>query len=385
MSQAIRERVPNDVVADILGGLPVKSLIRFSCVSKFLNSIISDPTFISTHFKLNLNQPKSSISPNTQPGYYLLYKTSSSKELCTVFCNNDDYTLTQISRFEIPNVFDKCSEVVGFCNGIFCLASFDKDLHHISYLWNPSIGMFKKLLATRLTGEDFRIVVFGLAYDCQNNDFKVLRLVGFFGREAEAEIYSLRMGSWTKVVISMESLRGYEPNIGTIVDVMPPCVFCNGALHCTAFTRQGRFILSFDVSDERFREIMMPRDFRDGIIVMFEQVAVFKGSLAIIVFSHNFLNLGIPGGCLCHIWVMEEYGVADSWTRKFLVPLSDWVWEPLFYGCTDNGELLIKNDSGLVSIDPESRNQNILAIEDSNWVGFSANSMESLVLLDGGK
>ena len=292
--------------------------------------------------------------------------------------------MTQISRFEIPNVFDKCS-VAGFCNGIFCLASSDKDLHHISYLWNPSVGMFKKLLATRLTGKDFRIVVFGLAYDCQNNDFKVLRLVGFFGREAEAEIYRLRMGSWTKVVISMESLRGYEPNIGTILDVMPPCVFCNGALHCMAFTRQGRFILSFDVSDERFREMMMPRNFRDGIIVMFEKVAVFKGSLAIIVFSHNFLNLGIPGGCLCHIWVMEEYGVADSWTRKFLVPLRDWVWEHLFYGCTDNGELLIKNASGLVSIDPESRNQNILAIEDSKWVGFSANSMESLVLLDEGK
>ncbi|KAK9987964.1 hypothetical protein SO802_028203 [Lithocarpus litseifolius] len=120
------------------------------------------------------------------------------------------------------------------------------------------------------------------------------------------------MASWTKVLISMESLRGYEPNIGTIVDVMPPCVFCNGALHYRGFTRQGRFILSFDVSDERFCEIMMPSNFRDGIIVMFEQVAMFKGSLAIIIFSHNFLNLGILGGCLCHIWVMEEYGVANS-------------------------------------------------------------------------
>ena len=63
----------------------------------------------------------------------------------------------------------------------------------------------------------------------------------------------------------------------------------------------------------------------------------------------------------------------------------EWVWAGNFFGCTNNGELLIKNATGLVSIDPESQNQNILTIEDANWVAFSANSMESLVLLDGGK
>ena len=58
-----------------------------------------------------------------------------------------------------------------------------------------------------------------------------------------------------------------------------------------------------------------------------------------------------------------------------------------FYGNgrTDNGELLIKTATGLVSIDPESQNQNILAFEDADWVGCTANSMESLILLDGGK
>jgi hypothetical protein len=37
----------------------------------------------------------------------------------------------------------------------------------------------------------------------------------------------------------------------------------------------------------------------------------------------------------------------------------------------------------LVSFDPESLNKNILAIEDAQWVGYTPNSMESLVLLDG--
>ena len=67
-----------------------------------------------------------------------------------------------------------------------------------------------------------------------------------------------------------------------------------------------------------------------------------------------------------------------------MVPMI-WDWVDYFFGCTDDGELLIKNDTGPVSIDPESQNQNILAIEDADWMGFTANSMESLILLDGGK
>ncbi|KAL4616413.1 hypothetical protein ACB092_07G197100 [Castanea dentata] len=374
------ERLPNDVVEDILGQLPVKSLTRFRCVSKSFDSIITDPTFITKHFKLNLNQSESLISTNTHSGY-LLYTTKvknrspSSKHLCAVLRNNDS-TLTQISRFEIPSLFEKHS-LVGFCNGLFCLASRDNDLNHIIYLWNPSIRMFKKLLATPFTDEDkkeHKRSVVGLAYNSQNNDFKILRLLSvFLGPEAEAEIYSLGTDSWRKVVISMESLRGYEPNFGRIVKIHPPCTFFNGALHTVAITSRHRFILSFDVNDESFREIMLPCNPLD-VATSVTQLALFKGSLALFVFSDSIW------GALCNIWVMEEYGVAESWTRKYTLPI---IWNNHFYGCTDNGEVLIKDATGLISFDPESRKQNILAIEDADWVGFTANSMESLILLDG--
>ncbi|KAF3947349.1 hypothetical protein CMV_026505 [Castanea mollissima] len=347
----MRELLPDDVVEDILGHLPVKSLTRFRCVSKSCESIITDHTFVTKHLKLNLNQFESLMSTNANSGY-LLYTTKdknsspSSKQLCTVFCNNDR-TLTQVSS-------------------------------HIIYLWNPSIRMFKKLLATIFTDKYARSVI-GLAYNSQNNDFKILRLVSFLGgQEVEAEIYSLSTDSWRKVVISMESLRGYEPNFGTIADTDRTCIFLNGALHTVAITSRHHFILSFDINDESFREIMLPPNHLDGVPVNFAELAVFKGCLAVFVFVHGCRDI------LCHIWVMEEYGVAESWTRKYLVA-RNWVSGGYFFGCTDNGELLIKNSTGPVSIDPESQNQNILAIEDPDWMGFTANSMESLILLDGGK
>ena len=244
--------------------------------------------------------------------------------------------------------------------------------------------MCKKLVATRFNRKYNERAAIGFAYDSLNNDFKILRIVCnamFKESEAEAEIYTLSSDSWRKVVTSMQSLSGCEVTEPKLV--WGPFTFYNGALHALAFTTGYLYILSFDISDESFHEIMMPRNHLDGMTNYFNKLAVYKGLLANFVFSNDFGNEH-NGRFLCHVWVMEEYGVPESWTRKFVIPMK-WVrWEH-FFGCTNNGELLIKNATGLVSIDSESQNQNILAIEDAHWVVFSANSMESLVLLDGGR
>ncbi|XP_050261462.1 uncharacterized protein LOC126706186 isoform X2 [Quercus robur] len=121
---------------------------------------------------------------------------------------------------------------------------------------------------------------------------------------------------------------------------------------------------------------MPPPHLSFGVPGCFNELALFKGSLAVFAYGNNHQ------GVLCHIWVMEEYGVAESWTEKYRVQM-DWFWDGHFIGFADNGELLIKNAFGLVSIDLESQNQNILAIEGADWVGSTTNLMESLILLDG--
>ena len=106
------ERLPHDVVYDILTRLAVKSLMRFRCVSKSCNSIIINPIFSSTH----LDRAKSLSNKNG----YLLYLDDASenppyrRELCMVVYN----TLTKISRFQIP--FSHVN-IAGFYDGMFCL------------------------------------------------------------------------------------------------------------------------------------------------------------------------------------------------------------------------------------------------------------------------
>jgi F-box interacting protein len=234
-----------------------------------------------------------------------------------------------------------------------------------------------------------RIDVVGLAYHSQNNDFKILRIVCYdklidkesivwsnksFDQEklppAEAEVYTFSTDSWREVEISVESLAGSIDSLSGA-----PCLFFNGALHSIAYSGDHHFVLSFDVNDEIFREIMLPQNYLlDGAYPYRKSLAVFKKSLAFMVCYEDQDD----GTDKCHLWVMREYGVVESWTKTCLP-----VAVLNFYGCTDNGELLIKNfDEGFISYDPESLNKNDLGIRHPRWLGYTAGLMESLVLLD---
>ena len=136
--------------------------------------------------------------------------------------------------------------------------------------------------------------------------------------------------------------------------------------------------LSFDVNDERFREILLPQNYLDGYFrLLSEGLAVFKGSLALIAFTEALADKSK----ICHIWVMKEYGAVKSWTKKSVL-MKD---AARFFDCTVNGELLICKFRPFqrLSFDPESLNEEILRIPNAGSMIYTANFVESLVLLDG--
>uniref|UniRef100_A0A2N9GCQ8 F-box domain-containing protein n=1 Tax=Fagus sylvatica TaxID=28930 RepID=A0A2N9GCQ8_FAGSY len=234
------ERLPHDVVYDILTRLAVKSLMRLrlrcQIFPNLVNSIIINPIFSSTH----LDRAKSLSNKNG----YLLYLDDASgnppyrRELCTVVYN----TLTEISRFQIP--FSHV-DIAGFYDGMFCLQN---NRNNELYLWNPSIRKFKNLVPPRLTRRiESKNLVHGLAYHSQNNDFKVLRLVTY-EVWAKAEVYTLSTDSWREVVMPVESITRFTGGYS----YKSYCISFHGALHTIVDSTEGVFIMSFDVNDETF-------------------------------------------------------------------------------------------------------------------------------------
>ena len=381
MSQSLLlQLLLDDLVYEILTWVPVKSLIRFRCVSKSWYSTITSHKFIKTH----LDRAKSSSNNNND---YLLYKSqrmsSSPNELCTVV-HNSDRTLSEISRFQIPDYF---VYIVGFCNGMFLSADDDSDHGHVVYLWNPSIRKYKKLPPSHFIhtfGPSDYCFTFGLAYHYQNNDYKILKLIYEYSPgekvpPAEAEVYTLSTDSWRRFVISVESSSGSRP-IGS-VDCLNESglLFFNGALHSIACSEDYKFILSFDVNDERFREILLPQNYLEGVSLLFEGLAVFKGSLTLFVFGEALADKSN----LCHLWIMKEYGVVESWTKKTIQRKEAAEFFDCIVDSTVKGECYTFWSFWKLSLDPENLNKEIFRIPNAGCIINATNFVESLVLLDG--
>uniref|UniRef100_A0A2N9FMK1 Integrase catalytic domain-containing protein n=1 Tax=Fagus sylvatica TaxID=28930 RepID=A0A2N9FMK1_FAGSY len=199
--------------------------------------------------------------------------------------------------------------IVGYCNGLICgTVCYGRTI----YLWNPSIGKCKTLTGTSLpvkAADTFKSAL-GFVYHSESDDYKIVRIVGWLKQnviEAEEDNHNLLM----------ELCIG---QLGRMTNF--------GICHLMSILRN-------------LEEIMLPpRNRLEGFLTE------FKGLLALVVCGQD----GDHGQCF--MWVMREYGVVESWV-KLIVPLELY----RFFGCTNNGQLLIESyydDGKLCLFDPET-------------------------------
>ncbi|KAA8526246.1 hypothetical protein F0562_008551 [Nyssa sinensis] len=249
-------------------------------------------------------------------------------------------------------------------------------LASIILLWNPATRVFKDLPASPIARpESLPIkVVLGFGFDRNANDYKLLRVVYYGYPVSQVEVYSLSTNSWKEIKTDMRFLI-FESS---------GSVFLKGGFHWTAVGFQelnGReVIVSFDMVDEVFRYIMLPT-FRlsddDGDRFRWH-VVVFKECLGVVVCSKKGPNKKFD------IWVMNEYGVAESWVKYISFGPFPGINRPL--RCGRNGVVLLEKDRGeLVLYDPNTE-----AFKDLEADGVVCWSdvfihVESLLPIKGGK
>ncbi|KAG5549753.1 hypothetical protein RHGRI_014903 [Rhododendron griersonianum] len=245
---------------------------------------------------------------------------------------------------------------VGCCDGLVCIA-----IEREVCIWNPSTRKSKSLPSDGTSCH--YLARYGFGYDDTIDDYKV---VGFFGDvskgryEVEVKVYTLRSDSWKKI-------GGFPHNLSTLNGLG---TFVNGALHWIVTMKSNMIIVSLDLAKETFAEVLQP-DYRDGH--WYETLFVLNGCLGMLCGNNACAD----------IWVMEQYGIRESWTNLVVIPrvpyLSGYPYSPPLC-ILKNGEILLKNDVHLVRYNPKDGTFSYPMIHNCSPC-FCANSyVESLVL-----
>lgn len=406
------DNLPNEVIVEILSRLPLKSLVSFMSVSKTWYSLISSPHFIATHLNRAISDPQ-------YPPYLLLghYDGELQKARFTLHSCDDPFPRKHIYKqvnysfaalnqllyylrdeverevgfFECasdfiefrfpPNSSSRFFSVVGSSNGLLCLADDVSGCDSCEYfLWNPSIQKSIRLPSPniRFRSHGRHMHSLGFGYDPETDDYKLVRLAYLAGNARIrfntvpplVEIYTLRTGAWRSVA---------APGPPYVIDERSFSALVNGAVHWLAHTPlcQDAFrnvIVSFNVGDEAFREMAVPESLQGYLLNM--AVMVLNGYLALVPCNRR-------SGDECHsVWVMKEYGVAESWTKLFDIDI-DGGGLVRVIGFTKNGEvLLVTKDGKLVSYEPRSQETMDLHIRGLTESFYLNTYVESIVLLN---
>ncbi|KAK1438276.1 hypothetical protein QVD17_04082 [Tagetes erecta] len=326
-SQAI---MPPEIITEILHHLPTKSLGRFRCVSKSFQSLLSQSTFIKTH-KNTLNHKHFILNSNHYSLYSLPLHYHEEQEAVH-------------SPMELCLELDPHVDMFTFhgsCNGLVLLSGHDVDGGHTLIVLNPVTTEFVTLPKSGLDIiDDMREIdiVFGFGYDFTNDDYKVVT-ISFFEEEVDVDgihvhVYSLKTCTW-KWVCDFPYDHTYGKSF--------PGVFVNGFLHWIAIRGSDDLgvIVAFSLENENLSEVALPKCFIDVDIMATNEVKLDFGEKLVV-----FLG--------CEVWLMNEYGVPESWTKielnGFNVVSID---QPMIF--FENGEILVVVDNQMLVYDIEGR------------------------------
>lgn len=361
--------LPLELWAEILARLPAKTLIELRFVSDDWKSLIESPNFASLH--LNLCKSNRENTP-----LFLIEQGCSKVGLGSIRCSE---TFRRMSRFDLPNYFVDLDWAGGnYVNGVILLRILDSDTDNISFfiMWNPCIGKYVEIHPPCPFAEQEVRVGFG--FDSGSHDFKVVVMVceQTPWRDCPApkpnrvpfpvmvHVYSLKTRGWRSFEVETQWFKSLRFEDRT--------VFFNGCMHwigcdvsMVPYPLYGSHVVTFDVKSEVFNNFGLP----DGRAI--------NRSRILTVLGESLAMLDLYPGCSL-IWVMEKYGVGDSWVQRFKIDLE---YEE-FLHFKRNGEFFVTViKEGVKMYNIKSKEIKDLARSYRDRVIFMDSYVESLMML----
>ncbi|CAK7338459.1 unnamed protein product [Dovyalis caffra] len=275
--------------------------------------------------KKNKPSPTHSISPSpsSNPHFAKLHLSKSStailiedgcfrsKELLsTQFVEEVHNRTLDVEKMRFvsnTNLPDTEFHFINSCNGLLCLYGKSKgDFNQMIYVCNPILGEYiiiPVLHKLRKYGHRF-----ALGFSSVSNQYKALQTIfpeGEYVRQVRAEVYTVGTGRWRSMGNAPFNLGHLDAN-----------AFVHDSVHWIDCTLENDgFICAFDFGFEQFKRLSLPPSsqiLEGSRIHSIACVGVLKAWL--------FVAFEVYSECGdIEIWVMEEYGVKESWSKKFVV------------------------------------------------------------------
>ncbi|XP_065872541.1 F-box protein CPR1-like [Euphorbia lathyris] len=310
-------QLPQELIIEILLWLPVESLLRFRCLSKFLRGVIDSPDFINSHLS------KSSQNFNLRK---LIFQHPYREKFHVRDMILDPEEEILLLRKPVSSLWKEVSwkEVYGYCKGLLLL--YGSASYFGLARWNPSTRQHRDLpdcpFKLPSNVEYYRIIGSGLGYDDSTDDYRAFFIVQV-QLEFHVWIYGLKSNSWRRA-------QNF-PYVGYKFDTDPGIAglgffTTDGSIHwlCSLDSDPWQSeIVTFDMRKETFSIVSQPVCRVEGFL---KELHVLEGCLCISYFSGCPFSIPLP--LQSDLYIRKKNGDDQfTWTKLFSVTRA----EPLFF------------------------------------------------------
>nr|XP_043613721.1 F-box/kelch-repeat protein At3g23880-like [Erigeron canadensis] len=250
-----------ELTDEIFLRLPIKSLLRFRCLSKYWFSRIASPDFIRTHKLRSVNTPWK-LLVKYHHWFYRgtdIYSLFSENKLSLDYRTADQST--NVAKLDLPTPID--FEIVGSCNGVFCVVDKEKKFS----LWNPSIGRKLTIPVPLNYIEKGHDLALGFGVDPVTDDYKIV-IISYL--KTDPLVYSMKTDTWSLINSPTMMLKNVLSRRACLV---------NGTLYWVIKRNpNGICIMTFDLSTYVCGTVEFPEPWCDRRKLMM----VVKDSLALV-------------------------------------------------------------------------------------------------------
>ncbi|XP_074283748.1 F-box protein CPR1-like [Silene latifolia] len=312
------------ILEEILPKLPAKSLLRFKCVSKHFQIVISSPNFILHH------------SLGSATSRLLITSTRSGLHYCDLEPPENPLIPLPIPEFFKPGLY---CQIIGCCNGLLLLGCGNNNTNFL--LMNPSTGFY-----TVIPGGNELVCYcnYGFGYDAINDDYKIVIFDGYNG----LHVANLKDKLWRYLGDDDLFDVAYGNRVAAVFDNH----LCHWLVWCELQNKHR--IICFHLCFEIWTtEVPLP-DFKDNAAdnsgttshfanLLVENCRDGRNDVTALHVLDGFLSVLTQSKTVDNgydVWVMKEYGIKESWVKLF--GFSDSHSTPLAFGRGSSSKVLCK-------------------------------------------